>query len=206
MALPAPAATRHGVSDRYYWTEERMIAVLRKLNEAGIDLAPGTLKKNKSYCVEQLVRSVTGRPANGAAVQGRAHKMFGSYTAALRAAGIDPNAIRRNPVYDKKLLGGALLALREAGVDINPRNLLRDNSANSKAVLFAKTGLRISLRTLYHRILIITNYRYNGFLREIGIDPNEVIRKWDRGASIQSAEWMDDDRADKLATPRRQHI
>lgn len=191
LSLSCFGATKHGASTRYYWTREKITLVVQKLYDAGKDVGPRAISKDRSECTAALIASVTGRKSKGGAFYAAACKYFENYSEALKSAGININAVRRNPAYDLALLRAAILALHDAGIDLNPRTLATDISPTAMQAIYRATGMRVRPMTIYLRILKVTGRKYRDFLTELGIDPNEVYRKHTTPLKF-AFDWMDD--------------
>jgi hypothetical protein len=146
-ALRAAGIDPETVGARVYrWDQADILAVLRDRKARGLALNAGAMKKSRSG----LVRAASNR--------------FGSYDAALRAAGIDPDPIRqRRPDWDRQQIIDAVRARRDQGLALNSVAVKNDPS------------LYQAIRGHFDS--------HDDALRAAGVDPASVRKRrvWDKG-------------------------
>lgn len=139
-----PATVRR----RQPWDEKKVIAALRDRQEKGLELN---------------VRAIADEPK----LAGGIHRHFGSHAAALQAAGIDPESVRKSISWDKPKIIAALIRRRDEGLELNV-----------KAIANSQPSLAGAMYRFFHS--------HDDALRAAGIDP-DVVRKrasWDRDSVI----------------------
>ncbi len=81
------------------WTRERVVARIRELHDAGEDLSHGAAKRNHQY----LVVAASGE------------RLFGSWAAAVEAAGISYDAVSRHATWDRRKIVRRIRELHRRG-------------------------------------------------------------------------------------------
>ncbi len=200
------AATKHGLSERYFWNADVVIKTLQYLARRNQDLSPGHLNRQKTQCFRALAKKATGHEFNGSQLYSAAGKYYGSYSAALEASGLGANRIRRNTIFNRDTIGKALRSLDAAGISIMPRAMLMNRSIESKLVIFGASGLKASAKLLYMKARKISNNNYRQLLLDSGLDPTNIVTKYARSTNLElfSLDWIDDAR--KRPTPPAQSV
>lgn len=147
------------------------------LRAAGLD--PEQVKKRKAVWsrteVLEAIRERQGRglPLNqaaNAALSMVAKRVFGSWDAALHAAGIDPLAVRRlKPTMTRREVARALKERAAAGLPVNARKLQEEGEYR------------------LYKSAVIAFDTFDAALRAAGFDPKRVrprFRGWDKGTVI----------------------
>jgi len=131
------------------WTRENIIETIRAAYEAGEDLSWTNVTKNKEYSALAY-----------AAIR---DNQFGSWDAALEAAGVDPSDVRRYESWDEERIIGRIRRRRRAGKALNSKAMQDQDSKLFNAALNYFGG-------------------WDKALEAAGIDPEDVYkrRRWSR--------------------------
>jgi hypothetical protein len=134
---------------RRKWTQESVLAQIRELQARGCSLAWSDIAKY--------------HPALGAAAVRRSR--FGSWKAALQAAGIDERSVRRLRRWDGAQIVAGILERRRRGEGLN-----------AGAVERSDPSLISAARRTYGS--------WNRALEAAGIEPSQVVQRRRRGVSV----------------------
>jgi hypothetical protein len=157
-----------------FWTEELILSGIRALHSAGISLHVNGVVKEKSREALGVLKSAVGKDIRGLHLHSAGIRLFGSWSRALEAAGLDPEFIRRDhSFWTKEIIVRSIQALYTEHVPIHIYRLSRDRSQKTTDILRAIVHRRVTGSALY--VAAIKKFRaWDIVLKAAGIEPREV--------------------------------
>ncbi len=159
-------------------SKEQIIKGIQALRDANLPLNQLSLNQKKNSAYSKVLGKAIGAKANPAAFAEAASKLFGSWDAALTAAGIDPSTVRRHAPQGifatKEQIIKGILALREAGLALNATSL--DAGGDNKLYVEALSkalGTKAGPQNLTERAREIFG-SWDAALLAAGLQPNEI--------------------------------
>ncbi|MFO7955597.1 MAG: hypothetical protein R6X33_00670 [Candidatus Brocadiia bacterium] len=156
------------------WTREKIIETIREAYEAGEDLSWTNVTKNKEYSALAY-----------AAIR---DNQFGSWDAALEAAGVDPSEVRRYESWDEEKIIRRIRERQEEGKPLNSKAMQDQDSKLFNAALNYFGG-------------------WDKALEAAGIDPEDVYkrRRWSRELIRKEIKELDEEGEDLAAPNMREN-
>jgi len=133
---------------RKFWSKGLVIESIVALDAAGAPLSCGKLLSSPKLARETL-RLVTGRNTTGRALLTVGRKKFGSWNAALKAAGLNPSQVRHIHFWRCDSVVSAIKSLSAGNISLNCASLSRDKSAKTKQIIQRSCGIRTTGQSLY---------------------------------------------------------
>jgi len=140
---------------RGFWTKNRIAVGIKFLYENGVALNSRAIQSDKSERTKRLLRKKLGVEVTGAALFQGAFRQYKTWPLALRAAGLDPEKIRKRDKmmkWSRPLIVEALQFLHAMGAPLNPKAIEDDKSGKQEKLLFRRFGAKIEGRALYQAI------------------------------------------------------
>lgn len=170
--------------DRKFWTREKMIEAIKKLDENDICLDCYTIQFDKSKKAADVVSSVVGRKSTGASLYSAVAASFGSWTRVVKAVRMNPESIGVSPKFwPKRTVIRSIKHLHKAGVALNQSSIMKDESEQTKQLIAKATSVPVSGNILYSTAI----KRFDSWdmaLAEASLNP-ALIRR--RGQSVKSS-------------------
>lgn len=144
------------------WTKERVLDRIRELHEQGEDLSHSAAKRNHQYLVVVAIN----------------HRFFGSWRAAVEAAGIDYEAVSKHEYWSKERVKERIRELYAAGASLSHEDAKRNHGALVSAA---------------------SSPRYFGSwgeaIRQAGLDYDEIrkINRWTKEKIIKTIRTLHSD-------------
>ncbi len=156
------------------WTRERIIETIREAHAAGEDLSWTNVTRNKEYSALAY-----------AAIR---DNQFGSWDAALEAAGVDPAEVRRYESWDEDKIIRRIKKRHKAGKPLNSKAMQDQDSKLFNAALNYFDG-------------------WDRALQAAGIDPEEVYkrRRWSKEIIRQEIKELNAEGEDLAAPNMREN-
>jgi hypothetical protein len=156
-----------------YWSKETTLKAIQGLESKGLSLNGSAITHSRSQVLSSTLHRITGRKANGHSLYSAAIKNFGSWRAALSAAGIDAKAHNRSQVWSCDLIIKVIKAYKKAEIPLSCSALEVERSRNARNILKALTGRNSMPVAVYS-----AGGRYFGSwpkaLKAAGIDPPRI--------------------------------
>jgi hypothetical protein len=163
-------------------SENQIIEILQKLHAAGFQINKRAMAENQNPDqAREIIAKVTGTPFKTSAVYNRAVKTLKkSWKDWIHAAGLSLDGTSaRLPRLQKDFILKALSLLHEQDVDLRP-TALKEPTPRAQKLLLQLTGRNIPLSKLYYDALHPYKNpwprQWNWWLREAGLDPEEISR------------------------------
>jgi hypothetical protein len=183
QALTFAGFDPENIRRRMSWSKDSLIEAIRLLHLNGVSLNTRAIDHDDSLRTRRILKKQFKIDISGHAVFTRAisPQYFGSWDAALLAAGLDPSRIRRDHGVmqwrrSRHLILEAVRILYEKGVDLNAGAIQRDLSEKTKNILKEYFGLAISGKAVY-----LAGRRafksWDNALRLIGLDPEDIRKQ-----------------------------
>ncbi|MBU9888468.1 MAG: hypothetical protein KTQ49_01185, partial [Candidatus Omnitrophica bacterium] len=169
---------------------QKISDAIKTLAAAGVGLGAGSLMRDKTQKTRAILRDIFGLELTAATFYNKAHKAFrnhGGWDGAVRAAGFDPNGIRRTFFWSKEEINKipqAIKTLFGAGVDLNSVAITKDRTERTQEILDKVFERKMTGAALYKKaVKVFRNQNgWIGALRAAGLDPKEVRQKALSGA------------------------
>jgi len=130
--------------DNKYWSKELTIECLKALARRNILLNPSSVNADIP-AVKDILSQITKKDVVGTSLVNSARKQFGSWKAALKAAGFDPIKLK-NPTqrWSKEIIIQCIQEVSKADLPLNWGNISSDKENEIEQILFRVTGRKVS--------------------------------------------------------------
>ncbi|MFC1548485.1 protein kinase [Candidatus Omnitrophota bacterium] len=167
------------------WTEEQLAKIpeaIRALHDAGVDLSSVGITNDTSEKTTQIISRIIGRNVRGGTFYAKACKVYkeqGSWSGALKAAGLDPQQIKRFTFWTKEQIARipeAIKALHDAGIDVSVKAIGKDASEKTTQIVSRMVGRSGTTgRSLYQKAQTVYKDKggWYGALKAAGLDFKE---------------------------------
>ncbi len=130
---------------KLFWTQDRIIRAIQALDRAGVSLSTKDSQYDRSPKTSRIIFRCTRRRITGSSLFAVARDRFGSWRAALKAAGIPDDAhVKHRKYWKPDHVVSAIQALSDAGVSLRSTGLTWDTSTALTGIISERTGLAVS--------------------------------------------------------------
>lgn len=157
---------------RHHWTESEILRVFSELSAREIEINSTAFRDNNSPDANAVIAEIVGPSLDARKLYYACVKMFGSFEAAKKAAGLDPFDGRKNvqwkyvepkPFFDK---------IVEAGIRLNQASIIKDNAQRVSEIISDILKIQVSAASFFMGM----RSRYGGWDEAVianGYDPGE---------------------------------
>lgn len=136
--------------DKGFWTKQKIIDSILALNEAGVRLDCTKMQFNKSPEASKILYSIVGRKTTGASLYAAVAARYGSWSKVVRVVKRNPEALGSSSRYISGwLVQKSIRNLHKAGIPLNMKEVITNNSPESKAILKKVTEGDTTTRAIY---------------------------------------------------------
>ena len=175
-AMIASSLRPRKTSFNKFWSKTKITRSIRTLREKGYPLTVKSIWRDRSRRTRKILLECTGTFTTGSSLHDAARRYFGSWDAALRSAGIDPETIKEKPFWTKKKIIQSLRSLHSSGVALNYGTMDRDYSVKTKRIIKAELGKDRVGRSLFGGASRSFG-SWDRALHEAGINPSTIRRR-----------------------------
>lgn len=140
-------------SPRMQWSKLKITTAIHYLREAGVPLNVLEIKEDKSERTKSILKNAIGKSVTGQALyrSAKSKSYFGSWKAALKAAGVDPDKVYKYTTVEwtRLKITTAIHYLHSQGVAVNGGAIQNDNSEATQKLLEFVLGTRVTGSALY---------------------------------------------------------
>lgn len=185
-ALKLAKLDRREIRADILWRREHIIGGIQMLKRNHIPLASVSLTLDKSRKTKSLLEKHLGFKTTARKFCRAGFSIFGSWSSALQAAGLDPAEVTLRYWTEQKTLR-SIRMLHKHDVPLNVYALANNRSQKMNSILYETTGHRTTGKNLYWAGK--KNFgSWDNALRAAGIDPATVRRRpgyWTKELVIQ---------------------
>ncbi len=169
------------------WTGEEVLRAIQALQMANRPLNSRSMLLNQGgEESDRVVSEVTNRSIKASAVYAQAIKIFGGWSSALEAAGIDVQQVRKQATWTPSLVLECIVVLEEAQLDMSAVRV-QSLYPEANSILQQHIGQAVTTQALYDR----ARYYYKDWYKALemaGVDYKKHKRKfnWSREKIIES--------------------
>ena len=163
------------------WSRDRIIEVLRDLEAQKFPLNEAAVRHDDMRTVQKTIERLFQRPIEGKGFVAVARVHFGSWYAAVDAAGFDARAVRKQNQWSKELVVAGIQALALAGRPLFAHHMAQDESEEGAQIVSSGTGFATTPGMLLDRACAWFA-SWDDALNAAGLDPGEVRK---RGESVR---------------------
>ncbi|MEZ4749046.1 MAG: hypothetical protein R3B54_00045 [Bdellovibrionota bacterium] len=185
QALEAAGVDPKSVRKSAQWTRELVVEAIKTLEPE--ELHPDLLRLEGSTELRERLRQVTGFLNAGVDLHQAGVHHFGSWEAALWAAGIDPSTVNKRVNWEPNSLVSFAKYLVANRLPLGPAAILATDKPEIKAELVARFGEKATLARFVQAASVIFKGWAN-YLKAAGIDESEVrlLSRWDGQAVVRA--------------------
>lgn len=154
-----------------FWSKTLILKCIKALYENGHPLTVKTIWRDRSRKTSRILKEVSGKATTGSALHDAARRYLGSWDAALKKAGVNPDAVKEKPFWTKKKIVNSLKHLHQKGIPLNSESIGRDKSRSTASLIKEELGKKRLGRSLYGGAYRIFG-SWDRALIEAGINPD----------------------------------